>query len=252
MGLALVKRDRRAIYFALLILATFLFFAYVTHKTERYTIFWLPAFAFFAALPIAQSLQKNWRGGLAVAVLAGVLVSHVYTIYQKPPNYATGYDTAAAFVIEATRSPAVFVDAYNNGYFTFFVRESDPARRMYVLRADKLLTSSSISATNRLEVHVEDRAGIIDVLDRYGIDLIVVESRDTTDIPIRQEFREFLKVGPFELLKQIPVEQANREPLADQELLVYRYSDMKRPSSGKLVLPVPVVGQTIEVPWDPN
>jgi len=249
MGMSVFKRDRNSLIFALLILATLIFFAYVTHKTERYTIFWLPAFAFFAALPAAylteNNLQKNTVFGVAILVLA----YQIFSIYKRPPNFATGYDQAARYVLENTRSPVVFVDAYNNGYFTYFMRAHDDQRSHFVLRADKLLTSASISYKNRLQVYAETRADIERIFEQYGVDLIVVESRDVSELEIHTELRRYLKEGPFNLEKSIPVAQENRPVLADQELLIYRYVEMKPPTADKLVLPVPVVGKTIEVPW---
>ena len=244
---ALVKRERKTFFFALFILVTFLFFSYVIHKNERYTIFWIPAFTVFAALPV-YLLRKRpaLRNGFAALLLltAGY---DVYQVYSRPPNYATGYDQAAAYVLKNSQSPTVFVDAYNNGYFTYFMRSQDPNRSMYVLRADKLLTSSSISAKNRLSVHVKDREGIRGILDRYGIELIVVESRDQTGIAIYQELRRFLKEGPFDEVMRIPV-KSTRPPLMNQDLVIYRYRDYKPAKGGILELHLPVVGQTIKVP----
>ena len=129
------------------------------------------------------------------------------------------------------------------------MRALDERRSYYVLRADKLLTASSISAKNRLAVLAENRSDIGKTLQRYGVDLVVVESSDRSGIPIHEELRVFLEEGPFRLLKSIPVEQANRPPLKGQRILVYRYENMSVPSAKTLKLPVPVVGKTIEVPW---
>lgn len=246
---AVLKRDKRALYFGLLILATLVFFAYVVHKTERYTIFWLPAFALFAALPFVYFGRTRLQG-FALGVLFVLVIGYqVNEVYQRPPNQAKGYREAAAFVLENSRSPVVFVDAYNNGYFSYFMRALDDKRSMYVLRADKLLTSSSIAFKNRLQVHAENRDDIKSVLDEYGIDLIVVESEDLSGVPIHEEFRSYLKDGPFSLEDDIPIVQKNRPQLDNQRLLIYRYEEMKRSTADKLVLPVPVVGKTIEVPW---
>ena len=246
---AVLKRDKRALYFGLLILATLVFFAYVVHKTERYTIFWLPAFALFAALPFVYFGRTRLQG-FALGVLFVLVIGYqVNEVYQRPPNQAKGYREAAAFVLENSRSPVVFVDAYNNGYFSYFMRALDDKRSMYVLRADKLLTSSSIASKNRLQVHAENRDDIKSVLDQYGVDLIVVESEDLSGIPIHKEFRSYLKDGPFSLEGDIAIVQKNRPQLDSQRLLIYRYKEMKRSTAEKLVLPVPVVGKTIEVPW---
>jgi hypothetical protein len=244
---AVIKRERKALFFALYILITFLFFSYIIHKNERYTIFWIPAFTLFAALPIyLLRSQPMLRNGFATILLltAGY---DTYRIYAKPPNYATGYDQVAAYVLHHSHSPTVFVDAYNNGYFTYFMRAQDPNKSMYVLRADKLLTSSSISAKNRLNIHIQDREGIRGVLDRFGIELVVVESRDQSGIDIHQELRRYLRDGPFEEVMRIPVE-STRPPLKNQDLIVYRYLDYKSAKGGILELHLPVVGQTIRVP----
>ncbi len=248
---AAVKREKKAVFFALFILVTFLFFSYVIHKNERYTIYWLPAFALFAALPLYFFRRKPLWRNLFAAILVGVAAWDTYQVYAKTPNHATGYDTAAAFVLKNSHSPTVMVDAYNNGYFIYFMRALDPKRSMYVLRADKLLTSSSISYHNRLSVHIKNREGIRELLDRYGIELIVVESRDRSGIKIHQEFRRYLEEGPFDELTRIPV-KSNRPPLMDQELVVYRYRDYKPAKGGILELHLPVVGQTIRVPLRPE
>jgi hypothetical protein len=244
---SVIKGDRKTIFFWLFILATVLFFSYVIHKNERYTIFWLPAFSLFAAYPL-YLLREFYFPRYAFALVLTIAFSYnVFTIYKVEPNYATGYQEAAQFVLENSSSPTVFVDAYNNGYFTYFMRAQDDARSMYVLRADKLLASSSISAKNRLELHAQSKDDIQEILNKYGIELIVVESRDISGVEIYKEFRELLQNGPFSLIKRIPVE-TTRPILDDQELLVYRYLERKPISGDTLTLHLPVVGQTIQVP----
>jgi hypothetical protein len=247
MLLSVVKRDSKTVFFWLFIIATFLFFSYVIHKNERYTIFWLPAFSVFAAYPLFLLREKNYAQYAAGFVLSLVFAYQVYAVYKEAPNYATGYPAAAQFVLDNSNSPTVFIDAYNNGYFTYYMRAQDDARSMYVLRADKLLASSSISARNKLELHAQNREDILEILGKYGIELIVVESRDVSGIPIYKEFRELLKEGPFSLVKRIPVE-STRPVLYHQELLIYRYLERKPISGDTLTLHLPVVGQTINVP----
>jgi hypothetical protein len=247
MFLSVIKGDRKTIFFWLFILATVLFFSYVIHKNERYSIFWLPAFSLFAAYPL-YLLREFYFPRYAFALVLTIAFSYnVYSIYKVEPNYATGYQEAAQFVLENSSSPTVFVDAYNNGYFTYFMRAHDDARSMYVLRADKLLASSSISAKNRLELHAQNKKEILEILGKYGIELIVVESQDISGVEIYKEFRELLQNGPFSLIKRIPVE-TTRPVLDDQELLIYRYLERKPIAGNTLTLHLPVVGQTIEVP----
>ena len=244
---SVVMKERKAVFFALLIFATFLFFSYVIHKNERYTIFWLPAFTVFAALPIYQLRNHPMARNVFAVLLLGIVFYQVNEIYSKEPKYATGYDEAASYVLKNSQSPTVFVDAYNNGYFTYFMRALDPEKSMYVLRADKLLTSSSIFETNRLSIHAHGKQDIQKIFDKFGTEFIVIESKDLSKIKIHQDLRTYLKEGPFELVKSIPV-KSNRLPLMGQELLIYRYKEYKPGEGGILELHLPVVGQTIRVP----
>lgn len=243
-----IKRDRRAVYFGMLILAVYVFFSYLVGKNERYPIFWIPAFTLFAALPLAYLKGQKTVAAAVMVVLAGATVFNISETYKKPPNQASGYDVAASYVLEHSKTPTVFVDAYNNGYFTYFMRQLDPARSMYVLRADKLLSSSAIGSKTWLKVHADTRNDIRKILDQYGIVYIVVESRDESGVKIHQLFREYLKTGPFKLRKEIPVISENRTPLKDQTLLIYEYTEPKPITADHLELNLPVVGQTIKVP----
>lgn len=245
-ALSIVKRDRRAIFFGLLIVSTYVFFSFIAGKNPRYAIFWIPAFTVFAALlafyPSSKAVRMVATGALALAVLANVIQA-----YRMQPQYATGYDQAAAFVLQNSRSPTVFFDGYNNGYFTYFMRAADGERSMHVLRADKLLSSSAINPNIWLEVHARSDADIQRMLDEFGIDLIVVEDRDVSGIEIHQRFRQFLQTPRFQRLASIPV-HSNRNNLRGQRLSVYRYLEAKPMTAEYLILKLPVVGQEIKIP----
>ena len=246
MAVSMVKRDRRAIFFGLLILSTYVFFSLMAGKNPRYGIFWIPAFTLFAALlafyPSGKAARMVATGALALAVLTNVIQT-----YRLQPQYATGYDEAAAFVLQNSKSPTVFFDGYNNGYFTYFMRAADGERSMHVLRADKLLSSSAINPNMWLEIHAHSDADIQRMLDQYGIDLIVVEDRDVSGIEIHQRFRQFLQTSRFQRLASIPV-QSNRNNLRGQRLSVYRYLEAKPMTAEYLILKLPVVGQEIKIP----
>lgn len=242
------RRDRRALYFGLLIVSTYAFFTYVAGKNPRYPIFWIPAFCVFAALPIVY-LQKTRALVIGAAlVLGGVTVYQVTEVRDKAPAFAEGYDAAARYVLTHSTSPTVFFDGYNNGYFTYFMRALDPQRSMYVLRGDKLLSSASI--TNYwMKTHAHSEEDIRKIFDRYGPHYIVVESDPWSGSPpIHQALREFLKSGPFELVHEIPI-VTNRQPLEQKSLQIFEYLDAKAVTADFLELRLPVVGQTIRVPF---
>jgi 4-amino-4-deoxy-L-arabinose transferase-like glycosyltransferase len=122
---ALIQKDRKILYPLALLLGTYLFFTYLVGKNERYPIFWIPVFCLFAVLPLYYLKHKVAGYMLMSAAILGLVVFQTYKIYNQPPNYATGYDEAAQFVLDNQQLPTVFVDAYNNGYFTYFMRALD-------------------------------------------------------------------------------------------------------------------------------
>src|SRR5205823_3209397 len=99
MAAAVVKRDRRLLYFALLIVSTYAFFTYLVAKDRRYTIFWLPPITLFAALPLGYLAAFPRRRIAYAAVLGLATVAHVAEAYARTPGHATGYREAAEWVL---------------------------------------------------------------------------------------------------------------------------------------------------------
>lgn len=246
-------RDKRAWFWFSFVIVVYVVFTYIKGQNSRYPIFWIPAFLVFASLPLAY-LQGRWQRGfqLYVGLLAATVAWQVFSIYQIAPKYATGYDDAARFVLENSESPTAFFDGYNNGYFTYFMRAFDPERSMYVLRGDKLLSSSSIGGRNMLEIHAKDADDVREMLWKYGVQYVVVEDKNTIEVPIHNLLRRVLERDPrFRLVKTIPVDTgtpSTREPLEGISLLIYEVRDRGKPQDGILELRLPVVGQTLRVP----
>ena len=247
MALAAAKRHRASLYFACLIAATYIVFTFfVSAKEARYTIFWIPAFTYFAAFPIYQLRNIKLVAKVSSLILVIVILYQIYATYQREPRYATGYDQAAKVALSNLRGPTVLIDAYNNGYFTYFIRSLDPARSTVVLRGDKLLSSSAVWR-GQLTIHAHNESDIRDILDKYGVTIIVIETRDYTGIPINRLLRSFLQSEDFELIKEIPIE-SNSGPLSDNSLKIYRYLKAKPPNAEFITLELPIVGQTLKVP----
>jgi len=248
-GMVMYKRDRLFVFFGLLIVSVYIFFTYVLIKDPRYTIYWMPAFTLLAVLPLYY-LKKvkafNWFGW---AIVIAISIYQINKTYEKPLSYATGYDSAAQYVLQhCGESPTVLFDGYNNGYFTYFMRALDPKRSMYVLRGDKLLSSSSVFSGHWLEINAFSKEDIKKIIDDYGISCIAIESRETFNIEIHRIFREYLASGPFQLVHEIPV-NSNRENLKNQTLKIYRYLQLKPPTAEYLTIKLPIVGQNLKIPY---
>jgi hypothetical protein len=249
---AAIRRDRRLWFWLSFIIAVYLLFTYIQNLNHRYPIFWIPAFCALAAMPVAFAKPgTRLRSGLLVLAVA-IGAYQLWQVYEQRPKFASGYDEAAAYVLEHSESPTVFFDGYNNGYFTYFMRAQDPERSMWVLRGDKLLTSTSIGGSNMLEVHIEDAAEIDALLDRFGPQFIVVESRNTIGPAVHSVLRTHLASSDDYLLRNtIPVdtgEPTTRDPLDDLELLIYEHVNRKPSAGGVLELRLPVVGKTLQIP----
>jgi 4-amino-4-deoxy-L-arabinose transferase-like glycosyltransferase len=252
--LAVLMRERRVAYFLWLGLAVYLFFGLLLGVSrDREYIYWIPVFALFAVLPFTYLAAKLGDGRpqyVISSVLALLVISHVALVYSREPVFSHGYDVAAGFVVSQTESPTVLVDAYNNGYFTYFVRQYDEERNVFVLRADKLLSSSGMYGGDRAlnaQQHMESEDELAALIDRFGVQFIVVESKSPLNLPIHDLLRTYLRSDErFRLAATIPV-RTNREPLQDQSLLVYENMRVAEPEGGILELPVPIVGKTIRV-----
>ena len=246
--LAAWKRDARVLYFVTLFAATYLVFTYLLAKEGRYVLSWIPAFCLAATLPMFY-LRSRGTLQIAYGMLLGVLTLYqVGSVYAKTPYYATGYEDAARYVLQHSNSPTVFFDGFNNGYFTYFMRQLDARRGMYVLRGDKLLSSSAVSERGSLTVHAQTTDDIQAIFDKYGVVFIVVERESRFGIPIHQTLRDHLKSESFRLVKTIPVESNRNGLKGGQHLLVYQYSSPHALSATSLELNLPIVGKTLSVP----
>jgi hypothetical protein len=243
---AAFRRDRKALYFAVGIISTYAFFSYLVAKTERYTIFWIPAFSLFAALPLyylRQSKRKYCVGAVLMAILILYQVSQVYT---RTPDYVTGYDDAARYVLKHSKSKTVFFDGHVEALFVYFMRALDPNRSMYVLRGHKTLSTSVFNEPYGLKAHANTPRDIRDIFDRFGIEYILVERKKSKSAAgIHQVLRDFLQEGSFEMVKEIPV-LGSRKGIKEQTIRIYRYLDPKPITADYIEIRLPAVGQTIK------
>ncbi|MDX2463004.1 MAG: glycosyltransferase family 39 protein [Porticoccus sp.] len=243
---AIWYRDKRVSILAILILCTYVFFSALGARDPRYFIFWVPPLTAFAALPFYYS--SNWPKLQKVLLASALLVSayQVNLLYSRGQQFASGYQAAAKYILAHSKSPMVFFDGYRDGYFTYFMRANDEERSMYVLRGDKLLTSSSITIQNRLEIHAHHISDINDLFTQYGVEYAVVEVPDPFEIEIHQILRDYLKSEAFVLEESFDIKSSS-SILNGRQLLVYRRLDWEPLKASSIKLRLPVVGKTITV-----
>jgi hypothetical protein len=249
--LSIFKKDKRAVLFIAWIAAVYIMVTYSRGKNIRYPIYWIPAFCVLAAsvienLPFKKTKRIN---AFFSVIFIGVVFFQVIVINNREGAFkASGYREAARYVTENPKGHTIFFEGYANGSFIFWVRKFDDERNFIVLRGDKLLMSSVISYTNKLNIYVDSAEGMMDIFRKYGTTYVVVEEKNVSGLEILDTLRSLLKTDKFKLVKRIPAHSSGLISLKDNRaILIYeRLEDASLPE-GRLVLPVPTVGTTIEI-----
>jgi hypothetical protein len=247
---AIVRRDHRillGVYWMASVLACALL---ITGPVEpvRYSILAFPAYCVCAATVVRAARRPKLRRIITVGLALAVSWS-LWSERGRRPASMGGYEDAARFVVadpDGQSAPTVLYSAsIDTGAFVFFVRKHDPARRLVVLRSDKLLTTSLMG-----QVSVEDRIRspqeIYPLLNRYGTKFIVIEDMPSGSI-VLDWLRDELKGPQFIERRRIPVDQSNSSR-RDPALVVYEYKDARPPDpNAEIDLKLPVFGREIRV-----
>lgn len=223
-SLAAARRKQAQVYFVIVI-ACYLTFTPMAEILSRHTVYWIPAFAFFAADGIA--LIARWLRApklyvpLAVLVMSGM----TWNVLTRPQFFVRGYREAARHVASNTQtSPFSLFLGNLNGNFIYQIRRHDPDRRLWVLRADKLLYTSLVHQQFGYKQFVETDEEILSTIFKYDPEFIVMEETHAPyALPIENRVREVIKNNPqrFQLEKNINVE-SNHPEYRGMQLKVFR------------------------------
>jgi hypothetical protein len=215
------------------------------YEPARYSLYWVPAIA-----AIVGTLAARWRHRqAAVAAIALVAVTIVVQGRQAvavPLPSAAGYEAAAEYVIDHDPGATVlFSGPVDTGYFTFFTRKHDPARRLIVLRADKVLTTSLMGHLS-VEDRIQRPAEIYDALRRFGTRYVVIEDMPS-DSRVINWLREELTSRRFRERLRLPI-VSTAARLRGVDLVIYEFVDAGPPATDAvLAMNIPLVGQSVTV-----
>jgi hypothetical protein len=244
---AIARLDRRLVMFVVWIASVF-GGLYITGIIEpgRYTIYWVPAFAVLAASCVAAVDSIAIRRAVFVVLLAAVGFQARAAAVQRNIVGADGYEEAARFVLDANPGPTVlFSGDVDTGYFTFFIRKHDPARRLVVLRSDKVLTTSRMFRPS-VEDRISSPEEIYGVLHTFGTRYVVIEDRPSRS-RVLEWLRQELHSSAFIERKRIPIGTTDSR-LAGTSLVVYEFTDSTPPASDAVLdMHLPVIGQSVTV-----
>ena len=192
---ASARRGASLIYLAI-VAATYLTFTPMGELESRHAIYWIPAFALFAA--DGTALMTRWLRvpEFYLPLAACVLVAIGWKTFAQPLTFVRGYEAAARHVAaRASASPYCLFVGRLNGNFIYHLRRHDEARRLWTLRADKILFSVLIVPGIEARQYAASDADILAAIYKYDPEYIVVEEPDATREPPPQD------LAPDELLR---------------------------------------------------
>lgn len=197
-------------------------------QEPRFIIYWLPAWAWLAAVPFTVSLRgKVWRTipPVAAAVLLSVQLWLALS-FQRP--YVSGYGAAARSLVRMAKSGYVLFDGPLPGNFVFFVRTSDPSRRIGVLR--KALYATMITKDEGSIELVHSTHDIRKLLAEDGVHYIVVAENTSMSFPVQRTLRNLLHSDPqFQLRAVFPV--GGDATIVEPNTFLAIYENLQAPSA---------------------
>ena len=214
-----------ALYIALAA-GTYLTFAPLAIHGQRFVISWLPAFAVFAAEGVRQ-VADRFRPRLPVYSVAAILVlATAWPGLATKSPYLRGYEEAATYVLHGTKdSRHCLFDGALNGNFIYQIRSHDPARRLQVLRGDRVLYSVLLQPEFGYSEQYETDPEMIRALGRLNPEYVVVENPPLIRFgtPAGARLRRILRTegDRFKLERTIPI-QTNQAEFQGSQLVIYR------------------------------
>lgn len=211
--------------FYILLGATYVTFTAMGEVDSRHTIYWLPAFSYFAAIGLALIARRLRVPGAYAALSALVIVAMALTALARPRAYVRGYEEAARYVLSSNDSSrfCLFVGRLN-GDFIYQLRRHDPNRRLWALRADKIIFSVLVNPQVGYAQSVQSDEDILATIFRYDPEFIVAEEAQMADsLPVENQLRAVLNNRPdrFQLDKAITIE-SNDAALNGKQIRVFR------------------------------
>lgn len=201
-----------------IIAATYLTFTPIGEMDSRHAIYWIPAFAIFAAEGISAVVGWLRTPRLYLPLTALVVAGVGWTSVGKAQTFVRGYEEAASYVVANSGSSSfcLFVGGLN-GDFIYQIRRHDAGRRLWVLRDDKLFFSVLYNAQVDYRQHITSDQDILDTIFKYDPEFIVVEEgKDAMIVPeeerisaaMEQQVRSVVRSNPerFRLERIIQVE----------------------------------------------
>lgn len=244
---AVVTRDRRSLLFVFWsgsVLAGLLIAG--VYEPARYSIYWVPALCALAASAMAGLASGGRTRVAVVAVLLAAVVFQGRAAARVALPGAGGYEEVARFVLASAPGPTVlFSGDIDTGFFTFFIRKHDPARRLVVLRSDKVLTTSRMDLPS-IEDRIDRPEQIYDVLRNFGTRFVVLEDRPSPS-QVMNWLRAETRTSRFVERRRVPIGTTDPR-LGGVDLVVYEFLGATPPAADAVLsMRMPLVSRSVAI-----
>jgi len=211
-------------------------------QVPRYTMYWIPAWAAAAGILCASSRRRP----VVVTIVALLIGMQVMAVARTRLPGAGGYEAVARYVVDHPYgSTVLFSGDVDSGYFVFFVRKHDAARRNVVLRADKIFTTSMLS-NPAVEDRIEQPDAIRPILHGLGVGYVVIEDRPSRS-KVLEWVRTELKSDLYVERLRVRVESSDRR-LRGTDLVVYQVKNASAPAAdARVEVRLPVISTEVDV-----
>jgi len=226
------------------ILSCYITFTFIPSKTPRFNIYWVPAFIYFATVPILELRGRASRViGTAVLVCLLIMMTKSAWNYQRP--YVAGYAPVASRISKMTKSGVILFDGALAGNFIFFMRCSDPDRSFVILR--KGLYAVQIQKDRGSVEIIKTQEGVRNLIREYGIRFIVVTENAPLEFQAQQILRDVLRTSEFKVVETFGLD-TNERLLRGQNLVLYENLDPAPVSARYLRIQMLTLPHDIVVP----
>ena len=250
LSLRKVNRAKSAPYWALA-LSAFAFFAPLAEQETRHGVYWIPAWAVFAADAALLPRRKSIAILLSILLVSGT----AFWTLKQPVPWVRGYAAAAEFAVrEIPGSGIVLFDGHMSGTMVYELRTHDAERRLCLLRADKLLYASLSDPSHGYIEWAADDATILSRLEEIGPDLILIEEpRARVDNPMAKKLRTLLKSSnKYIAVAVFPIANNNLEWIDDVKVIAYKPKKARPPGERRIAIPMLWQGTRIDAVIPPR
>lgn len=234
-----------------LIAAVYLTFTPLAELEDRHVIYWLPAFAAWAAAAV-ESLPPPGRGVGYCVLILGAAIPRTWNV----PSQVHGYADAARQVLSGPlEARVVFFDGALSGNFIYQMRHLDPRRSVTVLRGDKLVYGVRSDPAGGYVEWTPRPEQILDLLHRYDPDWIIIEHPQAIfpDLPGPRRLRETLRDHPerYEHASDLDIALRGTHPAFRGVVLEFYRPVIRNPKRESLrEMPMLSLGRPVRAPHD--